>query len=502
MHPAEHKNLQLFWPLAILTAAAFGLYASTFGDAWVYDDFPIIVNNPDIRSLHNFFADSYPGRPLRELTYLIDYALFGLKPAGWHIQSILWHGLNATLLFHLALRLGGSRAAAWTAALLFLAHPIEVEAVASPANRKEDLVLAFSLLSLHAYLSAFKAARHRIAWLCAAAALGLVAFLGKEIAIALPLVFLAYELACVPKEERLITRFPRILGAAFAAGATAFFIWYLQLGGRAFFLHESLGRLRRFDSTLNTASESTHIAMVLKSAAIMVSKLLLPLRLAADYAYPLPSSWADPWVIAGIAGLVVYGLALWLSIRRQPLVFLGLVWLGAFWLPTSNLWPFGYYAADRYLYAPSAGFCLALAVALTKVCRKPAILATAVALILSLTVILTWQQERVWRTPETLWTQAVRVSPTSSHALGFLGAVKMDQGNYMEAFQLDTRALAANPANPLAHYDLGQIYERAGNRELALQHYRRFLQINHPTYRREAQEVRRHLALTYGITAE
>ena len=35
----------LFWP--------------SFDSAWLMDDFPVLVNNPDIRSLANFFEDYY-----------------------------------------------------------------------------------------------------------------------------------------------------------------------------------------------------------------------------------------------------------------------------------------------------------------------------------------------------------------------------------------------------------------------------------------------------------
>ena len=129
--------------LLILLAVAFAIFANTFGAEWSYDDYPVIVENPDVLSLSNFFANSYPGRPLREVTFLLDHALFGMQPMGWHIQHVFWHGLCAWLVWLLAMRLDFGRTVAWLAALLFLVHPLQVEVVANISHRKESLAVAF-----------------------------------------------------------------------------------------------------------------------------------------------------------------------------------------------------------------------------------------------------------------------------------------------------------------------------------------------------------------------
>ena len=77
----------------------FLLYAGSFSHPWLHDDVPVVLENPDIRSFEAFLSDRYPGRPLREMTYLLDYRLFGLNPSGWHVQNIFWHGLGGWLLF-------------------------------------------------------------------------------------------------------------------------------------------------------------------------------------------------------------------------------------------------------------------------------------------------------------------------------------------------------------------------------------------------------------------
>jgi len=132
---------------------AFLVYVPSFDAAWLMDDFPVILNNPDIRSLGNFWSNSYPGRPLREVTFFFDYQMFGFKSFGYHFQHIVWHGLTVFLVFYVAIRLGFSQLSAFFASLLFLVHPIQVEVLANISHRKDILSLAFCLLSFSSYLN-------------------------------------------------------------------------------------------------------------------------------------------------------------------------------------------------------------------------------------------------------------------------------------------------------------------------------------------------------------
>ena len=133
---------QRWGPYPLLFATAFLVSANTFGNGWTYDDFSVIVENSDVRSWAGFLKDSYPGRPLRELTYLLDHSLFGLNPFGRHIQQIFWHALNACLIFTLGRQLQLARWAALLAALIFVLYPLKVEVVANLSRRKDSLALA------------------------------------------------------------------------------------------------------------------------------------------------------------------------------------------------------------------------------------------------------------------------------------------------------------------------------------------------------------------------
>ena len=488
-------------PVALLMAGAYLIFSNTFGNAWTYDDFPVVVNNPDIRSFQLFIGDFYGGRIVRDLSLFIDYFFFGLTPVGYHIQNIFWHGLNACLVFILVGRLGGSKSAAWTASLLFLVHPIQVEVVANISNRKDSLCLAFSFLSLLAYIHATHCSQRRWIWLMAAICTAYVAMLAKKNAYVLPLIFLAYEKAYLPIEARLLLRktWPWVLGLV--AGVAGCFIWYLYLGGRNELLLKCTYRLVR----VNFFLESTvpiYYSMMLKSWAFMFTKLVIPVKLSPDYLYSVPSNWGDIWVLCAIIGLILYGLLLVFSIKRSAIIFFALVWFGAFWLPTSNIWPpiAQYFASDRYLYAPSVGFFIISGLSITWFFKQPKVRIFVVLCLLLTLAMLTWRQNMVWHSHLTLWTQAEKVSPESPAALNGLGLVHMKKGEYDQAINFFARSIKINQYYPKSYINIALAYEKKGETQAAIENYRKFIEMDPKRYPFKTMMVREHLKKKYGIT--
>jgi tetratricopeptide (TPR) repeat protein len=65
--------------------------------------------------------------------------------------------------------------------------------------------------------------------------------------------------------------------------------------------------------------------------------------------------------------------------------------------------------------------------------------------------------------------------PQDGAALTGLGALRAKQGNLREGVDLLRRAVAIDPANDTARFDLAQAFERLGSREAAAEEYRRLL---------------------------
>ncbi|MEP6593635.1 MAG: hypothetical protein ABJC51_08075, partial [Acidobacteriota bacterium] len=190
---------------ALLVAAAYG---NALHNPFVYDDHDTVTANPSIVNPSNvrFLLVYSPFRPLVNVSYAVDRLAFGAGPEGFHATSIALHaGVVALIYFFLAALLAdagltrGTRTAAFLGAAAFALHPIQTEAVGYVSGRSELLCALWFLASLLAARRAMHSGRRidaGISLVCAALALA-----SKEVAIALPVVILAYDWLLGPGGE-------------------------------------------------------------------------------------------------------------------------------------------------------------------------------------------------------------------------------------------------------------------------------------------------------------
>src|SRR5215467_7313625 len=92
----------------VLGLASLAVYLPIFHNGFVnYDDMRYITQNPHIQSGLTWTAARWAGtayyqsnwHPLTWISHALDISLFGLNPAGHHAINLLFHALNAVLLF-------------------------------------------------------------------------------------------------------------------------------------------------------------------------------------------------------------------------------------------------------------------------------------------------------------------------------------------------------------------------------------------------------------------
>src|SRR6185312_6710837 len=134
-------------PVALVAVAALALFAMAWGfDFTLYDDTLHIVQNPRFVVPGQQDVLSFWKAPFAGLYVPVSYTLwmgirhfavtglagdgtYVLNPALFHGANVLVHALNAALVWWLLRRLKASRLAATVGALLFVAHPLQVETV-------------------------------------------------------------------------------------------------------------------------------------------------------------------------------------------------------------------------------------------------------------------------------------------------------------------------------------------------------------------------------------
>jgi len=154
--PSRPPSLRPDLRALVLVALVVLAYLPVLANGYIWDDESYVQNNLTLRSiqgLHDMWL--VPGAipqyyPLVHTTFWIEYHLWGLQAAGYHLVNVLLHALAAVLLWRVlaALEVPG----AWLAALLFGLHPVHVESVAWITERKNVLSGVLYLGSALAFL--------------------------------------------------------------------------------------------------------------------------------------------------------------------------------------------------------------------------------------------------------------------------------------------------------------------------------------------------------------
>ncbi|MBD3267125.1 hypothetical protein GF373_10690, partial [bacterium] len=336
------------------------VYSHTLVCQFVYDDLVItVMENPALLGTANVWEILTWDRPLREFTYMADHALWGFHPFGYHLQNIIWHAANGVLLYFLLMYLGVKKEGSLAIALLFAVHPINTEAVAWVSGRKELLCLFFELTACFLFVSALNKEKIHIPNYFLSILALILALLSKQVAVATPFLCLACWVFFLAKKGRAIHIKKALLGVAPLFIITIFFI---------FFRYDVIHRLDVIHSKGTFYDPSardvsfTFLSAILTPFATFAKSIWLfiyPIDLTIERGFePVTTLFDIRWVIGF---LLIIGL-LYLAIstfKRVPAIALGLFWLMITWAPISGFAPVAYLLADRYLYIPCIGFCIA-----------------------------------------------------------------------------------------------------------------------------------------------
>jgi Tfp pilus assembly protein PilF len=453
--------------LALVLAAVS--YINTLGFAFVYDDLPQLVNNPRVhtwehapklfveqvwtQSMLQGTGNYY--RPIFELWLLIQYNLFGLHPWAYHLASVLMHMAVVGLAYLLFLRLTGDRLTASMGAVIFAVHPTHIESVAWISGVTDPLCALFVLGSFLAYLRARDAGSStgdRIAWQVAALALYALAMMSKETAIVMPALLVAYEWL-VAKRDNLVAQARRVTPFVVITGAYLLVRHRVLLG----FMHPEAYSLKSILLTLP------------RVLWFYTHELVWPVGLSVFYDTPFvdrPGLWN---FYLPLAGVVVFAVAVACLARRSRPAAFGAGWMLAMLAPALV----GMYvfipeelAHDRYLYLPSIGFALIVAVALRQLSSKGELFGgprLQVAAALALGGVLaagTAVQNVYWTNDLILYAHGVSVAPRNVVAIDHLANEFYKRKKPGPALALYRQAIEIKPKQWQTHFAIGiTLYE-------------------------------------------
>lgn len=483
-------------PFAVVLALvllAFAAHGRSLASGFVYDDHRFVELNPAIRSLGSplsFFTD--PGtasaaqgvqadiyRPLRTLDFAVDHALFGLRPFGWHLASVLLHAVNGALVFLLLLRLlvrsptdpapgpalprreaGRAPAAVVASAIgaaLFVTHPVTVESVAWISSRGDLLAWTFALLAFEAFA---KEGRRRTLLGVACVAL---ACLAKESALALVALVPLRDLAApaVGRPSRSTT-WARTRWVAGTAGL------YLLVRSQVLPGVPDVPWLAQTE--FPDGSRAAAARGMLASLVWYGRVLLFPAGFPFDrnvFTDPVPGSWGDPEVILGLGLLLSTILAGATALRagRGAYAFACLGTLAALGPVSNVIVPLKAFSAERFLYPAlpclAAGLAaLGLSIASRAGPTGRRALVGVGGLAVATCVALSWQRTAPWHDERSLW-EAVRAeSPNNPRAYEGLGLELLKEGRVDGAERALRTYREFQPLDGKVHAELAATFRR------------------------------------------
>ncbi|HEV8132206.1 MAG TPA: tetratricopeptide repeat protein [Acidobacteriota bacterium] len=451
------------WALPLVGMILLIYWNSLSGD-FVFDDVPLIKDSQEIRSWKNlpqiFGRTGY--RPIRTLTYALDYWLFGPDPFFFHLTNVLMHAANAILVFLLLRGIFRNARSALAGALLFSCHPAQTAAVAYISGRKDVLATGFILAALLCFVRYRESANKNRPVLLGSLALFLLALFSKEVAVVFPALLFGWDFfdshwgPDAFKQERLWQRAKKVfLDHRWLYGP-------MLLGGMAFLYYAQFVMYASRKKGFWGGSALNNYLTSIKLFCHYLWLAIFPYPLVADYRgiFPVAAGMRDWTVWVGLVLAIAFFYSLYRAMRRRPRMAFGLFWFLVTLLPVIQLLPFHEIAANHYLYLPLVGFFIAAVELanwkLSTVSTKG--LAGAVAVLL-----LVYSAETVVRNPDwhdtlSLWKATVKHAPDSARVQNNLGSALHAAGDLDAAYPHLLRATQLDPTDGAYWSNLGAWY--------------------------------------------
>ena len=511
--------------ILLILLAGILAYANSFHVPFVLDDERSIIQNEIIRNLANFYANSsgyhyLPNRYVAILSFALNYHFGGLNVVGYHIVNLIIH-LGSALLVYVLIRLtfrtpffkpeegiGSDTDSTWLsptgfiplcAALLFVIHPVQTQAVTYVVQRMTSLATLFYLLAVALYVSARLASekstdaqpesghgvgRLKPGLLIAGAVLAAVlAMLTKPIAFTLPLAVLLYEVCFFRGSWK--RRLPWLLPLLATFPIVPMTV--LNFAGSSSNLLLDAGEQLRSGTGL---SRLDYLFTQFRVIVTYLRLLVLPVNQNLDYDYPVYTTFFTPPVflsfllLAALFVLAVYlfwrtrfarmhqmageagsaaSQTLFFSLSPRLIAF-GILWFFLALSVESSLVPIVDVIEEHRLYLPGFGAALVFATLfwlLAKRFSRPAG-SKLVFLVVSLLVLglgfATFQRNRVWENEIRLWQDSAAKSPQKGRPINNLGVALEKIGKRAEAFQALSHAVAVDPDYYKSYYNLADLY--------------------------------------------
>lgn len=532
MHDYRKSYLKI---LGIFSVVLLGvtLYSNILQSPFVFDDHSSIVEDEITKNINTAFKNISNSRYLTQLSFSLNYVIGGLRPFGYHLINNIIHVINATLVYYLvvltfrtpffrtycASRLMPDTSPyfiAFASAFIFVAHPIQTQAVTYIVQRATSMATMFYLISLLMYIKfRIQDSGHRIqdgksnnhtsspitdrfapffsysvSVLCA-----ILAMKTKQIAFTLPIIILIYEFSFfnrplnsvlrLTNSKRVLYLIPIILTMLVIPLSTLNTKEPIEIN------MQDIDLLSRDTPDISRAD---YLLTQFRVIMTYLRLLVFPIDQSLDYRYPVYHSFLDMHVsLSFLFILFMIGVAIYFFSRSRSslrstqfpdsrslsphfrLISFGIIWFFLTLSVESSIVPIKDVIVEHRVYLPSIGFFIGCISFLDCMIHQQRLKLILIIIIVACLSVSTYARNSLWKDPQKLWEDVLDKSPNNVRAYNELGAIFRDEGKYAQAMEQFEKALKINKNYGVTYYNIGYIQHKLGAYENALAYFQEAL---------------------------
>ncbi|HLG18919.1 MAG TPA: tetratricopeptide repeat protein [Bdellovibrionota bacterium] len=438
----------------------------------MYDDHDEVEHNSHITSYRNFpdyfrrpfwevtAAENFPSniyRPLKLVSYYVDYQIGGNEPALYHLSNLVFHTVASVLLYFNLVGLHFGPQTAFFGAAFFALHPMNSEVVYYISGRPDALAAVF----FFAAMLMCRVGRPFLSSVGGAAFFG--ALLCKETVLVLmpALALLAIRSKTRDRKAMFITL------AACSLAALAYLL-----------LRQQFAR----GTPMGIVLQSIQSREALKTWLTYLQFLMLPFG-PAGYREVAGASYAEN--TAASAFFLGVLLLAFVRGRAHSLVnWVGVLFVFSTLFLASALTMSSRVISDRYLYFSVVGLSFLVCAGLGALNRRR-ILQAALGILLLIFGSFSYLAGKQWKNDFSFWCFAAEMNPNSAVVQRNLGFIFFERGRFDEAEGAYLKALTLSEGVEFNRrtqlkslHSLGALYYRLGDLDRSRTYYERLLTLD------------------------
>jgi tetratricopeptide (TPR) repeat protein len=458
------------------------LFSNTFQYDFVYwDDDVNVFENENLEELsgRNIARIFNPEtgviignyNPLPILTFAIEKHLIGDEPSVHHIINVLFHLICVFLVFRILRLMKISVWGAALGALLFGIHPMRVESVVWITERKDVLMGVFFLSSIFYYIKYLISKRSIRKYFYLSLIIFFIGLFAKIQMVALPLCLLALDYY-----------YRRPLKLKLIWEKIPFFALSLLFGILGIYFLKEYGSLE--DKT--QFSFGVRLLLGAYSFITYLVKLIFPFKMAPVYPYPnkvLTEYYVAPLLVAGV------GYFIWWAFKKKkrPIVFAFAFFIFNIFFVLQILSAGQGYLADRFTYIPYFGFFFLAAYYFDRYrtdLKLSKVLPVVAGILFLLYGYMTFNQNKIWKNSETMWTHVIKANGDTSLPFGNRGNYYRDNKMWDKALADYAQAIKLEPNTSGYYNSRGKLYFDKQEFPRAIEDYNKAISIkdDNPEY--------------------